>query len=165
MRAKHMMTQGLEAVEASASAADAASRMEERGIGFLAVMREGKLVGALTDRDIVTRVLAEGLDPSAVAVTEVLSPAPIHCREDFRAGDVAQLMTDNRVRRVIVFDDAGAPSGVISVADLAVHGDRPELAAEVLASVGLSRYEEPPSLRGDGEDTCDPPRENGEKTP
>jgi CBS domain-containing protein len=74
MKVRDVMRTGVQAVQADVSVTNAARIMLEQDIGFLPVARDDRVVGALTDRDIVLRVIAEGRDPAETVVEEVMTP-------------------------------------------------------------------------------------------
>lgn len=103
-------------LEASATCADAARLMAHRGIGSVGVRRNGKLLGLVTERDLVSAVAA-GVDPAATPVLQALSPeAPVVSTQ---ATDVecAHLMQARRTRHLAVREGADIV-GVISMLDL-----------------------------------------------
>jgi CBS domain-containing protein len=78
-----------------------------------------KIVGVVTDRDIATRVVAAGRDPSTVKVNEVMSH-PVACISDEDPMDsCVKLMEQNMIRRAPVIDQAGRLVGIVSQADIA----------------------------------------------
>lgn len=89
--------------------------MLEQDIGFLPVARNDRLVGALTDRDIVLRVVAEGRDPAETLVSEVMTPGAKYCYADEDAGHVAGNMADIHVCRLPVMDRRKRLVGVVSI--------------------------------------------------
>ena len=90
MKVRDVMTTGVQLIQADASVSNAAKLMLEQDIGFLPVARDDRLVGALTDRDIVLRVIAEGRDPATTAVEEVMTPEPDSAVRTRRPGRRAQ---------------------------------------------------------------------------
>jgi CBS domain-containing protein len=97
----------------------AAQLMREQNVGFLPVCDGNRQVlGAITDRDIAIRLVAEGLDCD-VPVSEVMSDEVLACRpwDDIRRAE--SLMGIYQKSRIIVLDQGGALSGVISLSDIA----------------------------------------------
>jgi len=97
--------------------ADAAKRMEEAGVGALAVVAEGKLVGIITERDIVRKVVARGRDPSLTRVLEAMTPGPVHVPPTASLGEALRLMADLGVRHLPVVD-GDKLVGMLSVRDI-----------------------------------------------
>jgi CBS domain-containing protein len=116
------MSDQVAAVDAEAPVAHAAERLAEQDVGVLAVCRGGdRLSGVITDRDIVVRVIAQGLDPRRLTVGECGTgePATVSPRETL--DQAAQRMEQQQVRRLPVVQ-AGRVVGILSHSDLASHG-------------------------------------------
>jgi len=124
------------------SARVAASRMHSRKVGTLIVVDEAMVpVGLLTDRDLTTRVLAEGRDGNATPVRKVMSPAPSTVEENTSIEDALAIMRSGTFRRLPVVDGEGHLVGIVSLDDIL------ELLAEEFSEIGwLLRQEEPGSL-------------------
>ena len=93
-----------------------------------------RLVGVITDRDIVCRVVAKGKNPSAVTAGEVMTEPVVCVNEDTSLEDVLSVMEENQIRRVPVVDGTGCCCGIISQADVAMNareGQTGELVREV----------------------------------
>lgn len=111
----------------------AAVRMRDEDIGSLPVASADRLVGFVTDRDLVVRALAEGMDLST-RVSEVMSDQIIYCFEDEPIETVAEKMAKHQVRRLPVLGRDNKLRGVVSLGDLAVKGDN-EAAEEALTEI------------------------------
>ena len=138
MQCQEIMKTDVEACRVDDTVATAARKMKERGIGFLPVCNErGLPMGVLTDRDIVLRVVAEGLDPNLRTVVDVMTLEIISVKEDDDVAVAQHAMAHNHKSRVIVVDAQGVLCGVISLADLAQETD----AAETLRDVSEREVE------------------------
>lgn len=135
MKVNEIMTSDFEKIDSTGSLFEAAQKMKLLNIGFLPVQEGGKLLGLLTDRDIVVRGLAEGLDPRRTAVKDIASFDIVYCFEDDSVEDAARLMEDNQVRRLIVVDHNQTPIGIVSIGDIAVKSGESQLAGEILERV------------------------------
>jgi CBS domain-containing protein len=133
MRIKELMTVDAEVLTPESTIGEAAQAMADADVGGLPVLRRGKVVGILTDRDIVVRVVAEGLEPDATTVEQVMTSDVLHCSEEDDVEQAASLMARNQVRRLVVLDDAEEFAGIVTLADLAL-GDA-ETAGIVLEAV------------------------------
>lgn len=102
---------------------DAARVMRDREIGDVVVVDKDRLVGVVTDRDIVVRAVAEGLAPESTTLGAVVSKDLVTVRPEDTTLDVARLMRDRAVRRVLACDDQGGVVGIVSIGDLAVDLD------------------------------------------
>jgi CBS domain-containing protein len=100
----------------------AAEIMSAANVGFLPVCDDGgKVVGTITDRDIVVRAVAPGLDPDARLVGEVMSRDVVACRPDDELAVAEQFMAQYQVSRLVVIGEDEVLEGVISLSDIAEH--------------------------------------------
>lgn len=118
MNVASLMTRGPFAVQAGASARDAAVLMADRGIGCVVVLDGSRLVGIVTDRDIAVRCVATGRD-GATPVREVMTRNPIAVSPDTGAADALQIMVDREIGRLCVAQ-GDELVGIVSFGDLAV---------------------------------------------
>jgi CBS domain-containing protein len=110
-----------------------AQTMRDEGIGFCPICDdEKKPIGTLTDRDITIRLVADNLPASQVKAIEIASPNPIFCRPEDDLEEAQALMRDHEVARIMVCDEEGKVTGVISLSDLAEETDE---AAQTLRGV------------------------------
>ncbi|MFO1220582.1 MAG: CBS domain-containing protein [Burkholderiaceae bacterium] len=102
--------------------AEAARLMREQHVGSLVVVEESPrgraVVGMLTDRDIVTAIVAKEVDPTLVRVGDVMSRDPLTARESDTVLDVLTAMRQRGVRRVPVVDAKGSLMGILALDDL-----------------------------------------------
>ena len=103
--------------ELTESVAAAARLMNERKIGGLVVTDQGKMVGILTERDILTRVVAQARDPVATTVREVMTSPVATCRRETSLNECIGVMTSKQIRHLPVVDDRGV-CGIITSSDL-----------------------------------------------
>ena len=115
---KDAMTQGVKAVPPSAPLTDAARLMKQEDVGSLPVVDGDRLVGVLTDRDIVVRGIADGGDPHAIKAGDIASRDVVTVRADDDLDDALRLMAQHQVRRLPVVED-GHLVGVVAQADVA----------------------------------------------
>ena len=93
------------------------------------------LVGIVTDRDIVLKVIAEGMDPQAARVGDVMSKKLVTCRADDDVEVAMSAMAQFQLRRIPVVEDNMRLVGIISQADVATRVDTPEKTAEVVKEI------------------------------
>ena len=134
MQVKELMTRDIEFVNSNDSIKQAAEKMKELNVGVLPVKTGNKLVGMLTDRDIVVRSVAPGLDPEQHQIIDAFSEGVVACNGDDDIKDVAQLMEERQIRRVVVKDNEEKVIGIVSLGDLAVNIGK-EMVGEVLKEV------------------------------
>jgi CBS domain-containing protein len=116
------MTSNPESCSPQASVVDAAKVMAKEDVGPIPVVDSGRLVGILTDRDIVVRVVAEGRDPQSTSVGEVASADLATVSPDEDLDRALQLLTERQVRRLPVVEGETLV-GVVAQADIARQGD------------------------------------------
>jgi CBS domain-containing protein len=135
LRIKDVMTPQAEVISPDATAEDAATVMKTLDIGVLPVSDEQGLVGILTDRDLVVRVMAATRDPKAMLVGEAMTPSVVYCFEDDDIEQAATVMAGQQIRRLPVLDKNRKLVGIVSMGDIAVHGHDPQLTGKVLEDV------------------------------
>jgi CBS domain-containing protein len=96
----------------------AAVIMRDRHVGCLVVTRRGRPAGIVTDRDLVLRVLAEGLDPSTVRLGEFVTFDPITISVRDSIDTAAERMRKHGVRRLPIVDEEGVAVGIVTADDL-----------------------------------------------
>lgn len=129
------------------SLVEAAQLMRKHDCGEIPVvysMRDKKILGVITDRDICSRAVAMGLNPAAMNVEECMSYPAISVKKSTTIEDCCQIMEDNQIRRLPVLDEKENCCGIVSLSDIARFSDD-YLAAEVVKvvsqpSVGNSIY-------------------------
>jgi CBS domain-containing protein len=135
MRVKDVMTPQAEVASPDQTVEDAAVIMKTLDIGVLPVSDEEGLVGILTDRDIVMRVLGEKRDPKAVRVGEAMTPNIVSCFEDDELSKAAALFADHQIRRLPVLNSERELVGILSLGDLAVRGEDRQQSTAALEEV------------------------------
>lgn len=99
--------------------AEAVEEMTARNIGSVIVLENGRLTGLLTERDILTRVVAAGRQPNLTCVADVMTRHPVVVSPRATVEEVMNLFTDKRCRQIpVVDDDTGCLSGLISIGDV-----------------------------------------------
>ena len=119
---KDVMARRVLLVEASSSAKNAARMMNKFGVSSLIVSSEGDVVGILTERDILTRVVASGQDPEQVEVSEIMSEPIIVVNPDTPIEHAVQIMLMERIKKLPVMEKDGEKIklvGILSMTDIA----------------------------------------------
>jgi CBS domain-containing protein len=132
---KEIMTPYVESITPEETLQDAAIKMKDMNVGSIPVCVEGTLVGMLTDRDMVVRVLAEGRDYKEVTVSETMTPDIVYCLEDDDTKKATQIMADRQIRRLPVLSQEEKLVGIIALADLATRASEAHASSEVLEQV------------------------------
>ena len=118
MKVREAMTAQVATATPATTIAEVARTMARIESGAVPVMDDGKVVGLITDRDIVIRVVAKGgaLDGP---VSEVMSDGIESCNEDENVADAAARMGAHQIRRLVVLNDKGGLAGILSLGDIA----------------------------------------------
>jgi len=135
MRVKDIMTCSAETINSDANLIEAASKMKSLEVGALPVWENDKLIGVVTDRDIVVRAIAEGRDALKTPVSEIMTQRVMSCFEDDDIHEAATIMEENSVHRLVVLDSDYKPAGFISLSDFAVKSHDEHLTYEVLERI------------------------------
>jgi CBS domain-containing protein len=118
--AREVMTHDAQCVGENETVIDAAKRMAELDVGVLPICGEDdRLKGMLSDRDIVTKVLAQGKDPSSTSAGELGEGKPVTIGADESVEETIETMKQHAVRRLPVIDDDHKLIGIVSQGDLA----------------------------------------------
>ena len=134
MEVSEIMTPDCQLIDPSASVREAAQRMRDENLGALPVGENDRLIGMVTDRDIVTRGLAQEVRPGTTSVRDVMSEKVFYIFDDDDIDQAAQCMADHQVRRLPVLNHDKRLVGIVSLADLAHTGEE----AEKIALEGVS---------------------------
>ena len=123
MQVHHAMSRNVELVNPATPLREAALRMRELEIGALPVGEGDRLVGMVTDRDLVVRGLAQAQDLRTACVRDCMTPQVLYCYDDQALDEVAASMADNQVRRLPVVNRDKRLVGIVALADIADFGD------------------------------------------
>lgn len=134
LRCREIMTKNVRTATREMSVSDVAALMRDGDMGAVPVVDEGKLVGIVTDRDIVVRVVAEGKD-SATPISEAMTSELFTVTPDDFVFEAIRLMGDKQIRRVPVIDNDGALVGIIAIADVALETEDDRELAETLEEI------------------------------
>ncbi|WPZ16394.1 CBS domain-containing protein (plasmid) [Nitratireductor rhodophyticola] len=128
MQVQDVMTSNPACCGPDTSMKEAAKLMAEHDCGELPVVDdEGRPIGVVTDRDMACRGVAEDKNPST-PVREVMSSPAVTATPDMDLDDCCSTLEENQIRRVPVVDEKGACCGMVSQADIALHGSEHETA-------------------------------------
>jgi CBS domain-containing protein len=118
-KVQEVMTSSPSTVESSTPIVQAAEIMKRENVGSVPVVEDGRLVGILTDRDIVLRVVAEGRDARTITSGEIASRQITTVDPEQPIDEAERLMAAHQVRRLPVSDEDGRLVGIIAQADIA----------------------------------------------
>ena len=114
-----VMTRGIKTLGPSDTVTTAAKAMDELNVGVIPICEGGKLLGVVTDRDIVVRAVALGLELSATKLSDVMSSNVRTVEEGDDVDDILQEMAQSQIRRLPVVDASGMLIGIVSLGDVA----------------------------------------------
>ncbi|WP_419999429.1 CBS domain-containing protein [Streptomyces boninensis] len=134
---RSVMTSVPVAVGALTAVTEVAHRMRAEDIGAVLVMDGGELRGVVTDRDLVVRVIAEGMDPGETTVMSACSADLVTVGPDEPAAHAVRLMREHALRRLPVVH-GGEVVGIVALGDLAVGRD-PESALGAISAAAPNR--------------------------
>jgi len=124
--------------EAGDSIARAAQLMKSEDVGAVPVVesKSGRqLVGIITDRDIVVKVIAEGRDIEGASVRDAMTQNPVTVREEDDVNRALSAMADRKVRRIPVVDGKGSLRGIIAQADVATRLHRDKTTGDLVEAI------------------------------
>jgi CBS domain-containing protein len=137
-KSRDVMTKNVVTASPQDTTVEVAQLMKSEDIGPVLIVDNDTsktLVGIVTDRDIVLKVVAEGRDPKTTRVGDVMSKKLVTCRADDDVEAAMQSMAQYQLRRIPVVDDNMKLVGIISQADVATRVDEPEKTAEVVREI------------------------------
>jgi CBS domain-containing protein len=128
-----IMTRDPRTVDAGDSVVEAARQMRDGDFGSVLVLRDVRVDGIVTDRDIAVRAVAEGRDPESTPVSEISSTGVASVEPSQSIEEAVQTMREQDIRRLPVVEN-GQPVGILSLGDLAVEQDPESVLADISAS-------------------------------
>jgi CBS domain-containing protein len=115
---RDLMVSDVVTVEPGTGVVDAAKRMIEEKRGPLPIVEGDRVVGMVTDRDVIARVVAEGRDPNSCSVDDIATRDLVTARPDQDIDEARQLMAEHELDRVLVTEEGDRLVGIISEADI-----------------------------------------------
>jgi len=133
-RCKEIMTRSVKTATREMSLREVAALMRDGDMGSIPVVENGKLVGIVTDRDIVVRAVAEGKE-AASSIGDVMTTEVFSASENDYVFEAIRLMGDKQVRRVPIINEQGELAGIIAMADVALETEDEREIAETLEEI------------------------------
>ncbi len=133
MQIRDVMTANPATLSPDDSIQSAARLMRDEDTGAVPVVENGRVVGMVTDRDIVVRAVADGGQVSS-PVRDILTTNLVSVTSDSSTGDAAELMAEHQIRRLPVVDN-GALVGIVSIGDIAVKEGKDKRSGDTLQSI------------------------------
>jgi CBS domain-containing protein len=134
---RHAMTEAPQTARPDLNAADAAALMRDLDVGVIPVAEEERLLGLVTDRDLVLRVLAERKDPLDVRLGDIATKSPVTVSPDERLSNARDLMSEHRIRRLPVVKGEQLV-GILSLGDVAQADESERAVGETLEEISES---------------------------
>lgn len=134
MKVREAMHKGVEWVEPGTTVKALAQRMREHDIGAIPIGEKDRLVGMVTDRDIVVRGVSEEADCASLTARDVMTKGVVYCRDLEEVEDAVRIMEQKEIRRLPVLDENKRMVGMLSLGDVS-HSTSHEITGEVTAAV------------------------------
>ena len=134
MKVNQAMHKGVQWVDPAMSVETLARLMRAHDIGAIPIGENDRLIGMVTDRDIVCRCIAAGLDPNTATARDVMSEGIVFCLEKQELDDAARIMEMKKIRRLPVINGKKRMVGILSLGDVYHTGPR-HVSGEVMHAV------------------------------
>lgn len=134
-RVRDVMVADVVTVAPTESLVTAARRMQEANIGMLPVLEDGRVMGVITDRDIVVRAVARDADAAVTRVGDCLSEGVISAHPDWSTEQAIQTMAQAQVGRLPVLDDDDRLVGVVTLSSMAFRAPQKSVTLEAAREV------------------------------
>jgi CBS domain-containing protein len=137
-RCRDLMTTNPVSCSSTDTVRSAAQLMKREDVGFLPVVREEedkKLIGVVTDRDLVLNLIVEARQADMTTIADVMTAKPVACRADDDLEQALSAMAQHQIRRVPIVDESQQIVGIIAQADIALRIDDPTATTEVLRKI------------------------------
>ena len=119
-RVGDVMVRNVQTIDASMNLTQAAQRMRDSNVGMLPVVDGGRLKGIVTDRDLVVRGMASGVDPSSMRIADVATHSLIAARPDWPLRRAMDTMATHQIGRLPVIDESDRVVGIVTLSSLAL---------------------------------------------
>jgi CBS domain-containing protein len=130
---KDIMTEEVECCTLLDNVYEVALKMKELNVGAIPILDQDKLVGMITDRDIVVRGVAEK-HPGSTRVEDIMSNSLVTVSPESSSKEAAKLMAEHQIRRLPVVEE-GKLMGIVSLGDFAIHELTDDQAKEALTEI------------------------------
>jgi CBS domain-containing protein len=135
MKVREIMSSPVETIGPYAMINEAAEKMKSSNVGVLPVEQGNKVVGMITDRDIVVRIIAEKLDPQNTKIEQAMTREVMCCYEEDDVETAVKMMENKQIHRLLVMGSDDSLAGILSIADLACKAKDEHLTYEVLERI------------------------------
>jgi CBS domain-containing protein len=135
LRCSDIMTKDVTACSPLTTLREVADKMDDENVGVIPVVENGRLIGIVTDRDIVCRVIAEGRDTRTATASDAMSEDLVTCMPDDPIQEAIRKMGEHQIRRIAVCDMNGRLRGIISMADIALEAEQDRELAQAIERI------------------------------
>ena len=135
LRCADIMTKDVTICSPQTVIRDVADKLDDDGVGSLPVVENGRLIGIITDRNIVCRVLAEGRDSRTTFAADAMSDDVVTCMPDESVIEAMHKMGEHQIRRIPVCDTNGRLRGIIAMADVALEAENDREIGQALEQI------------------------------
>jgi CBS domain-containing protein len=160
MQVRDIMTRNPDACMPDTDLHQVARMMADDDVGAIPVVEDRggmKPIGIVTDRDIVCRIIAKGLNPIEKTARDAMTSDPLTVSPEMDLEQCLRLMERSQIRRMLVVDDAGRCCGIVSQADVATRASSPDDVAELVRDVSqptqrsanVQQHQQPREDRGE----------------
>ena len=145
-KCSEVMTREPACCEPGDSVSRVAGIMKREDVGSVPVVEsheDKKLIGIVTDRDLVVKILADGADIERATARDAMTPNPASCHESDPIDQAVKLMSERQVRRMPIVNDQGRLTGIIAQADVATRVSRDATTGELVEAIsepGTARH-------------------------
>jgi CBS domain-containing protein len=136
MKVREIMHNGVTWEEPGTPVVELAQKMRAEDIGAIPIGENDRLVGMVTDRDIVTRAIANGKNLDRLTARDVMSNNIFYCRTDSDIGEAVRIMGKHCVRRLPVINEHKRLVGMLSLGDISAASDQ-ALSARAIGAVAM----------------------------
>jgi len=134
MKVREAMHEGVEWVGPETTLSELARKMRDEDIGAVPIGENDRLIGMVTDRDIVIRALPDGRDIASLTTRDVMTEGIVYCRANEELGDALRIMEDKKIRRLPVLNEDKRMIGILSLGDVSSAASH-ELSGELASAV------------------------------
>jgi CBS domain-containing protein len=135
MQIKDIMSKNVEIVSPDTFLTEIARRMHQRDCGCILIAKDDRLIGVITDRDLVVRAISKGLNPDNTKVKDIMSNKVLYCYDQDETIDVSLNMAKNKTRRLPVLNMNKRLVGLISLGDLAANIEDHNICGKALGHI------------------------------
>jgi len=142
MKVSEVMTTEVKLAHKGWTVLEAAQVMSDADVGGMPIVEDDDIVGFVTDRDIVLRAVAQGLDLRNTTVADVMTKNVVKLKSDQDVSEAARIMREKKVRRMIVTDSDDKIAGILSLGDLAERSGAEVDTGKVLGEISAAQPNE-----------------------